>query len=137
MSLGIRYMRNFLKNTNKISAFALGKTTTLVYNFEIFALNQSTQYNNLVRFSSSSNLLKDSFNTKKPKQEPKQEHNDEDDVDDFETVKNIDQLNQKVLDKFIREEAKYNGRLVYVGGLTSQLKIAKMLSLSSRLKFYK
>jgi len=128
-------MRNLLKaNNTKLSA-AINKTPC--YNFKLLTINQPL-HSNLVRFSSSSNnsnsSLKDSFNTRKPsKQETnkKDELDDEDDVD-YEIVKNIDQLKQAVLAKYVKEEAKYNGKLVYVGGLTSQLKMAKILSLSSR-----
>jgi hypothetical protein len=39
--------------------------------------------------------------------------------------------NDPKLNKYIKEEAKYNGKLVYVGSLSKQLKRAKVLSLSS------
>jgi transmembrane protein 70 len=41
------------------------------------------------------------------------------------------QISESKMKQYKLEEGKYNGKLVYVGGLTSQLKFAKALSLSS------
>ena len=42
-------------------------------------------------------------------------------------------IKEKLKQKYIDEEKKYNGKLIYVGQLTHQLKAAKILSLSSSL----
>ena len=41
------------------------------------------------------------------------------------------QISESTLKKYKLEEQKFNGKLIYVGSLTSQLKTAKLLSLSS------
>ena len=41
------------------------------------------------------------------------------------------QVSEPKLKQYIKEETKYNGKLIYVGGLTRQLKSAKILSLTS------
>ncbi len=135
MSVGIKLIRNLLKTNNSKYSATIIKIPH--YNFKLLTISQPLQ-NNLIRFSSSSNnnnnSIKNTFNARKsPKQEEKKkdEIDDEDDVD-YEIIQNIDQLKKSVLEKYKREEAKYNGKLVYVGGLTSQLKMAKILSLSSR-----
>ena len=43
------------------------------------------------------------------------------------------QISESKLKQYIKEESKYNGKLIYIGGLTRQLKSAKILSLSSSL----
>lgn len=47
--------------------------------------------------------------------------------------KNIYEIKESLRQKYLAEEKKYNGKLVYVGSLTHQLKAAKILSLSSSL----
>jgi transmembrane protein 70 len=40
-------------------------------------------------------------------------------------------VNEKKLKKYLNQEAKYNGKLIYIGSLTTQLMATKFLSLSS------
>lgn len=58
--------------------------------------------------------------------------NKENDVNKFD--KSFDkpyQVSESKLKQYKQEEGKFNGKLIYVGGLTSQLKFAKRISLSS------
>jgi len=58
--------------------------------------------------------------------------NQEKDVNKFEdSFDKPYQIPESKMKQYKQEESKYNGKLIYVGGLTSQLKFAKGLSLSS------
>ncbi len=48
-------------------------------------------------------------------------------------IKSISDIQEALRKKYLNEEKKYNGKLVYVGQLTNQLKGAKILSLTSSL----
>lgn len=122
MSSGIRCLRNLY--TKRSLLLAVQKSPQ---NFNLTIRSFQT---NVVKLANNPNQLKDQFNTRAKSKEPVVE--DEDDDDSFEHIRNMDQLKRAVLQKYINDEEKYNGKLIYVGGLTSQLKMAKILSLSSR-----
>lgn len=130
MSLTARCLRNLLRNTHIIQV----SNNTKAYNFRLLTQQQPTIrtiHTELAKFSASNSnrSLKDSFNAKKA-EKPVVEEDDEDDFD-FKNVKNMEQLKEKVLRNYLKEESKHNAKLMYVGGLTNQLKMAKILSLSS------
>lgn len=125
MSLGIRCLRDLAIKRSILSI--VFKKSPQDFNLAIRSFQT-----NVVKLSAAqnpNNELKDRFNNNAKTKEPIV---DDDDEDSFEHIRNMDQLKLAVLKKYINDEEKYNGKLIYVGGLTSQLKMAKILSLSSR-----
>ena len=82
----------------------------------------------LARFSLIKNVnsLKGTFDSNKKIEEEPQPHEEDEET-------NFNQIKSSVLQKYLQDEKKYDGKLIYVGGLTSQLKGAKILSLTSSL----
>ena len=130
MSLAVQCVRTFVRNARQIP-LAYSKHSRFSCCLFQTTTNRSihTDLAKLSATNSPNKPLKDSFNSKKA--ERAVEEDDEDDFD-FKQVNNMQQLQEKVLRKYLKEESKHNAKLVYVGGLTSQLKMAKILSLSSR-----
>lgn len=129
-SMSLKSLRGLIRGTCNAHLASIPSRNERV--FRLITCQRSV-HTNLTRLSASrpdQNSLKDSFNARKTNKEEVQPDDDDDDID-FEHVRNIDQLKQKVLEKYQKDEKKYNAQLVYVGGLTSQLKMAKILSLSS------